>query len=69
MSASRTQLELIEKLLDRGADIPCTENGDPDWAMMNSVKDADLFIKKWGHLMKQSTTSLNAGEWGGVLNN
>lgn len=67
-SATKKQVELIEKLQSRGATIPENDHGNPDNSMFESIDNADSYIKKWGYLMRSCSTQLRSDEWGGVLN-
>ena len=71
MSATQSQLKLIDRLQDLGATIPClTDGGIPDFSMRDSVEQADRYIKQWQHLLpsRSPVSLLSASEWGGVLN-
>ncbi len=70
MFATGKQVRLMERLHELGALIPCDDDGDPDFSAYDDSKKADIYIKKWGHLMRSGvgTTELSAGEWGGVPN-
>lgn len=68
MTATRKQVKLIEDLQSRGAPIPCTDHGNPDGSMFESVSNADKYIKQNIHYIKVHTTLCRPDEWGGVLN-
>lgn len=68
MKATIGQIVLIEELQNRGSTIPSTNSGNPDLSMLESFENADLYIKKWGHLMSQSATAMRADEYGGIPN-
>lgn len=68
MAATKKQIDLICKLQERGALIPETHHGNPDSSMFESVQAADKYIKQWGHLMSESSTSMSPGEYGGIPN-
>jgi hypothetical protein len=68
MTASKKQIALIEELQTRGTLIPENDHGNPDNSMFESVRSADSYIKQWGHLMRQHSTSMRADEWGGIPN-
>lgn len=51
--ASAKQVQLINRLQDLGATIPCKGDGDgPDFSMLASVAAADAYIKAWLHLLR-----------------
>jgi|TARA_R110000851_G_scaffold326279_1_gene494796 hypothetical protein len=77
MSASKKQIELIEKLHNKGAPIPENDHGNPDGSMFESVENADKYIKKYGHFISSGlgynstykpSDTVGPGEWGGVYN-
>ncbi len=72
MTCTSKQALLIDKLQERGATIPCKEGGSdaPDFSMLDSVAQADVYIKKWGHLMDRGGhyVSCTAADWGGIPN-
>ena len=67
-TATKRQIELINELQNRGAIIECTYSGNPDNSMFTSFEKADVYIKKWGYLMRQSRTNLSQSEYGGIYN-
>lgn len=68
MSATKRQIEFIEKLQELGATIPCNDHDNPSAEMFESVANADKYIKQWGHLNLKNYTKLRPDEYGGVPN-
>lgn len=68
MSATKRQIEFIEKLQELGAPIPCDDHDNPSTEMFESVVNADKYIKQWGHLNLKNYTKLRPDEYGGVPN-
>lgn len=65
MSASARQIQLIDKLQELGASIPCKggESDAPDFSMLESVEGADLYIKEWLHLLAKSGSEVVKGQY------
>jgi len=69
MKATKAQCKYIDNLMKVGAVIPCDDHDNPDSSMYDSVHQANAYIQKWKHLTyRRPTTSLSAGEWGGIPN-
>ncbi len=70
MTCTSKQALFIENLQDRGATIPCKGDGDgPDFSMLDSVEQADAYIKQWMHLVDRGhRVTATAADWGGIPN-
>jgi hypothetical protein len=68
MSATKKQIALIDELQNRGAPIPETDSGNPDFSMFDSVRAADQYIKQYGYLMQTLSTKMRSDEFGCIPN-
>jgi len=68
VSCTTKQELLIDKLQTLGATIESDADGDPDFSYLDSVANADKYIKKWIHLYRSCVTKCSAQDWGGIPN-
>jgi hypothetical protein len=68
MACTSSQELLIDRLQDNGAPIPCDHRGEPDQSYLDSVENADKYIKANSQFMHRQSTDMRADEWGGVYN-
>ena len=68
MACTPAQEKLIDHLQTLGATIPCDHRDNPDFSYLDSVPQADAYIKQWKHLTQASCSSICTPDMLGVLN-